>query len=60
MTIPNDSPSLTHLLSRSVRVCACGHVCGVHAREGKGECRHPKCECQEYRDKISLVSEDAA
>jgi hypothetical protein len=57
----NVPPTTLHaLLRRSVRVCACGHVCGLHAREGVGECRHPKCECQEYRDRIALVKEDAA
>jgi hypothetical protein len=60
MTAPNDSPSLTHLLSRSVRVCACGHVKGIHAEDGDGKCRHPQCACTTYRDRIALVTEDAA
>jgi hypothetical protein len=55
-----DPTSLTTLLRHSLRPCRCGHLKGIHAQEGVGECRHPKCECQEYRDKIALVREDAA
>jgi hypothetical protein len=60
MTVPNDSTSLTQLLRRSVRVCACGHVKGIHAEEGTGKCRNPKCECEKYREKLSLVVDSAA
>jgi hypothetical protein len=62
MTDPRPLPpqSLTHLLSRSVRVCACGHVKGIHAEEGTGKCRNPKCECEKYREKLSLVVDSAA
>jgi hypothetical protein len=53
-------PSLTALLHRSLRPCRCGHVKGIHAEDGDGKCRHPQCACTTYRDRIALVTEDAA
>lgn len=56
-----DQPTdLTTILRLSLQVCGCGDVKGVHANEGTGECRNPRCDCTAYRQRVQLVKTEAA